>query len=289
VLHQTEGALARDTAALDSAQLDLKRYETLLAEKLIPSQQYDQQKATVGQATGLVQLDQAAVEAARLNLNYARITAPVDGVTGIRQIDPGNLVHATDPGGIVMLTQLDPIAVVFTLPQDDLPRVAQASKGSALPVEVYDRSGAAKLGAGELALIDNQINQTTGTMRLKAILPNPDHILWPNLFVKARLKLSTMKNVLVIPTTALQRGPRGTFVYVVKDDQTVASRDVQVDLAADDAVVVRSGLSAGETVVVEGQSLLKPGARVQAHPPAPSVRGAQADRSQGTDSSSRTP
>jgi membrane fusion protein, multidrug efflux system len=268
-LHQAEGALARDNAQLASARLDLQRYETLVQQKLIPSQQYDQQKAAVGQAEGLVQVDQAAVESARLNLTYARITSPVDGVTGIRIVDPGNIVHAADQSGIILITQLDPIAVIFTLPEDDLPQVSEAIKAHPLSVEAYSRSGDQRLSVGELALVDNQINQTTATIRLKAIVPNPERVLWPNQFVKARLLLSTKKDALVIPTPSVQRGPQGTFSYVVNQDQTVSARAIELDSTADEIALVKKGLKAGELVVVEGQNMLRPGGRVLAHPPAP--------------------
>jgi multidrug efflux system membrane fusion protein len=266
-LHQAEGALARDQSLLVSAQLDLTRYEKLVDQKLIPSQQFDQQKALVGQDQGLVQVDQAAVESARLNVGYARITSPVDGITGIRIVDPGNVVHAADQGGIILVTQLDPIAVIFTLPEDDLPRVSEAKKGGPLTVEAYNRGGDTRLGTGELGLIDNQINQTTATMRLKAILPNPDHQLWPNQFVKARLLLATRKDALVIPTPAVQRGPQGIFVYVVGPEQTAVVRQIEIDSTTDELTLVRKGLQDGDLVVVEGQNMLRPGAKVAPHPP----------------------
>jgi multidrug efflux system membrane fusion protein len=266
-LHQAEGALARDQSLLISAQLDLTRYEKLVDQKLIPSQQFDQQKALVGQDLGLVQVDQAAVESARLNVGYARITSPVDGITGIRIVDPGNVVHAADQGGIILVTQLDPIAVIFTLPEDDLPRVSEAQKGGPLTVEAYNRGGDTRLATGELGLIDNQINQTTATMRLKAILPNPDHQLWPNQFVKARLLLATRKDALVIPTPAVQRGPQGIFVYLVGPDQTAVVRQIEIDSTTDELTLVRKGLQDGDLVVVEGQNMLRPGARVAPHPP----------------------
>jgi len=267
-LHQAEGALARDSAQLMSAKLDLQRYATLVDQKLIPAQQFDQQKATVAADEGLMQIDEAAVETAKLNLSYARITSPIDGVTGIRNVDPGNIVKASDPNGFVLLTQLDPIALIFTLPEDNLPQVTAAIAAGEVPVEAYSRAGDTLLGRGTLALVDNQINTTTGTIRLKAILPNPSHALWPNQFVKARLLVATRKDALVVPAPAVQRGPQGAFVYIVGADQTVSVRPVDVDLTTDAFVIIRGGLKAGEIVVTEGQNMLRPGARVQTHPPA---------------------
>jgi multidrug efflux system membrane fusion protein len=261
-LHQAEGALARDRAQLENANLVVKRDKELVGKKLIAQQQLDSDQAIAGQTDGAVRIDQAAIESARLNLDYARITSPVDGVTGVRLVDPGNVVHAADPGGIVVVTQLDPVAVIFNLPQDELPRISDQMAHGKLAVEVYGRDGATALGKGELELIDNQINQATSTLRLKAIVPNPERHLWPNQFVKARLLLTTRKGALVVPASTLQRGPDGTFVYVIGTDQTVTVRPVEAVSPAGDLAVVDKGLSEGEMVVADGQNQLRPGSKV---------------------------
>jgi multidrug efflux system membrane fusion protein len=263
-LHQAEGNLVRDRALLKGTQLNVDRYIKLTGKKYVPQQQLDDTRGLLGQYQGAVQIDQAQVENARLNLSYTRITAPIDGVTGVRTVDPGNLVRATDTTGIVTLTQLDPIAVLFTLPQDDLYAISEHMQDQAdLRVDVYDREGATLLGTGTLLLIDNQINQTTATIRLKAVFSNPERKLWPNQFVKALLHLTTVKAALVAPAAAIQRGPQGNFVYVVNGDQTVSTRGVEVRPAGQDSVIVKSGLSGGERLVTEGQPQLKPGSKVQ--------------------------
>jgi multidrug efflux system membrane fusion protein len=267
-LHTAEAALARDQAQLLGAELNLRRYEAVVAQKLIPQQQVDDQRALTEQLKGTIRADQAQIESARLQLVYARIVSPIDGVTGIRMVDQGNVVHASDASAIVVVTQLDPIAVLFTLPQDELARVVRAQAGGALPVvEILNRDGDEPLAKGELALIDNQINQNTATLRLKAVFPNPGHLLWPNQFVKARLQLEVRKGALVVPAAALQRGPQGTFVYVVDADDKAAIKTVQVDTTAGIEALLAGGLEPGDKVVVEGQSQLRPGARVSVRQP----------------------
>jgi multidrug efflux system membrane fusion protein len=261
-LKQGEGALARDRAQLVGARRNLERYEALAAEKLIPQQQADDQAALVGQLEGAVRVDEAAIASARLNLDYARIRSPIDGVTGIRNVDPGNVVHPGDQNGIVVVTQLDPIAVLFTLPQDQLTPVFTELARAPLPVEAFSRDGTTLLGKGQLALVDNQINQATSTVRLKAVVPNPKRVLWPNQFVNARLRLATRHDALVLPASAVQRGPSGTFVYVVGQDLTVTPRPLEVEATVADLVVVGKGVAEGERVVVEGQSQLRAGAKV---------------------------
>jgi len=262
LLHQGQAALARDQAQLEGAQRNLERYEAVVGKQLIPQQQVDDQRALVGQYTGAVRGDEATIENARLQLDYARVRSPIDGVTGVRQVDPGNLVHVGDANGIVVVTQLDPIAVLFTLPQDDLPRVAKAEAAGPLVVEAVSRDGAETLALGKLELVDNQINQATATIRLKAIFPNPRHALWPNEFVKARLLLDVRKGALVIPAVAVQRGPQGTFVYVVGGDDKAALRPVTVEAFVGDEALIAKGIAAGDAVVIEGQSQLRPGAKV---------------------------
>lgn len=265
-LHQAQGAHARDSAQLKAVQLNLERYKDLRARKLIAQQQVDDQSAQVGQLEGAVRIDQAAIESARLNLDYARILAPIDGVTGIRQVDPGNLVRASDPTGIVVITQLDPISMVFTLPEDELPRIApQLSRGE-LPVEAWSRDGRTRLAVGKLGLVDNQINAATATVRLKAIFDNPQHLLWPNQFIKARLQLTTRKDALVVPSTVVQRGAEGAYAYVINQDQTVAPRAVEIELAQGDQTLISKGLAEGEQVVVDGQAQLRAGAKVLPRP-----------------------
>ena len=261
-LHQAEGALARDGAQLKAAQRNAERYRDLVAQKLIAQQQADDQSALVGQLEGAVQVDRATIDVARLNLDYATIRAPIDGVTGVRIVDPGNLVRAADTTGLVVLAQLDPIAVIFSLPQDELPRVMGQLAAGQLPVEAWSRDGAQKLATGRLALIDNQINAATGTLRLKAVFPNPQRLLWPNQFVKARLLLKTRKDALVVPATVPQHGPEGVYAYVIQPDQTVQPRPIEIEISEGELAVISRGLVEGEHVVADGQSQLRAGARV---------------------------
>ncbi len=262
--HQAEAALARDRATLQSNRLNLERYVAVRKENLIAQQQVDDQRAAVAQLEAAIQADQAQLEQANLQLDYAHIRSPIDGVTGVRLVDPGNVVHAADPGGLVVVAQLDPVAVLFTLPQDDLPRIAAEMSKGPLRVDVSTRDGGALLGSGSLELIDNQINQTTASIRLKAILPNPGRTLWPNQFVKARLLLSVRKQALVVPAATIQRGPQGTFVYLVDQAQRASVRPVKVDSLEGETAVIGRGLAAGDSVVIEGQTQLRPGARVAA-------------------------
>jgi membrane fusion protein, multidrug efflux system len=267
-LRQAEANLARDKATLDNAKLNLSRFSGLRDQGLAAPQQVDDQKALVDQATAGQRANQTAIEAARLNLAYARITAPIDGRLGVRLVDPGNLVGPTDASGIVVITQLDPIAVLFSLPEDDLPAVQDAMKSGALTVEAFARDGRRSLAVGTVSLIDNQINAATGTIRLKAIFPNGEHRLWPNQFVKARVRVSTRQGALVVPAAVVQRGPKGTFAYVVEKDSTVSARPVVVDRVQGETAVLSKGLEVGEHVVVDGQFQLKPGGKVSARPSA---------------------
>jgi membrane fusion protein, multidrug efflux system len=273
-LEQARGALTRDAAQLRTARLALARNRELLREKLVSQQDVDNAEAAVGQFEGAVRIDQAQIDNARLNLDYARITSPIDGVTGVRLVDPGNLVRSADANGVVVVTQLDPVSVLFTLPQDYLPQVAQQMEMGTLAVEAYSRDGNTKLGSGELLVIDNQINQNTATMRLKATFANPQRVLWPNQFVKARLLLTLRKGAVVVPTTAVQRGPEGTFAYVVGPDQTVQARPIEVELTQGDVAAIARGLSPGDVVVADGAAALRPGAKVAPHP-ATNARPAQ--------------
>jgi multidrug efflux system membrane fusion protein len=266
-LHQAQGALTRDQAQLGGGKVNLDRYTRVAKDKLIAQQQADDQGALVGQLEGSVKADQAQIEQAKLMLEYATIRSTIDGVTGVRLVDPGNMVHPAEAAGIVVVTQVDPIAVLFTLPQDELGRVQKAMTEGKPAVDALSRDGSSVLATGVLEVIDNQINATTATIRLKAVFPNPDHVLWPNQFVKARLHLGLRKGALVVPAVAVQRGPAGAFAYVVGADKTVAARPVEVDSTDTQFAVIRSGLSAGETVVTEGQFQLKPGALVETREP----------------------
>ena len=265
-LLSAQAALERDEAQLKNGQLNADRYKTLSQQNLIAVQQYTDQAATVAQLDGQVKTDVAAIESAKLNLDYARITSPIDGVVGVRLVDPGNVVHATDTTGLVVVTQLDPIALIFTLPEDDLPAISSAMATGPLAVDAFSRDGATRLGTGQLSVIDNQINSSTATLRLKAIFPNPQDALWPNEFVKARLHLSTLDGMVVVPTSALQRGPQGLFVYVVAPNSTAMVHPVDVALSQGETAVVTKGVNVGDAVVVEGQAQLRPGAKVSAKP-----------------------
>jgi multidrug efflux system membrane fusion protein len=272
-LLSAEAALERDEAQLKNGQVNADRYKTLSQQNLIAVQQYTDQAATVAQLDGQVKSDQAAIDTAKLNLDYARITSPIDGVVGIRLVDPGNVVHAADTGGLVVLTQLDPIAVFFTLPEDDLPAISKAMAIAPLTVDAFSRDGTTRLAQGKLAVIDNQINQATATLRLKAVFDNPQSVLWPNAFVKARLHLTTRHHAVVIPTSAIQHGPQGTFVYVAAADSTAMARPVEVALTQGEISVVTKGVNVADQVVVEGQAQLRPGAKIAAKPAPPQPSG----------------
>jgi membrane fusion protein, multidrug efflux system len=266
-LHSAQAALARDQAQYRNAQVNFTRYTALHDQGLATQEQLDDQRATAEQLAGTTKADQAQIESANLNLAYTEVRSPVDGVTGVRQVDQGNVVHASDPNGIVVVTQLDPMTIVFTLPQDDLPQINKQIDGG-LNIEAYSRDGSQLLGKGKLTLIDNQVNVTTATVRLKGTVPNPDKALWPNEFVRARLVLAVRSSVLAVPAPTVQRGPQGTFVYVVNPDQTAALRIIEVDTVQDQWAIITKGISAGDKVVVEGQNQLRPGAKVSVRPTA---------------------
>jgi len=269
-LEQAEAALARDQAQLKNAQLDYDRYQGLVKDGVIAQQQFDAQKALVNQLQGTVQADQATIDNAKLQLVYSRITAPVSGRIGLRLVDIGNMVHATDTTALLVITQLQPIAVVFTLPEDSLPAVAQHMRSGALEVDAYSRDDSTRLAAGKLLTIDNQIDPTTGTGKLKAIFENHDNALWPDQFVNAHLLLETRKGAIVVPAAAIQRGPQGSsLTYVVKADKTVEIRQVKVALTQANISVVDSGLAPGDMVVTDGQDKLQGGSRVEPHNAAP--------------------
>ena len=263
-LKQAEAQLARDQALLKNAQLDLERYRLLHQQESIATQLLDTQEALVRQHEATVKMDQAAIENAQLQLDYCSITAPVSGRVGLRQIDPGNMVHASDPNGIVVIAQLQPINVVFTLAEDKVPEVMQQLRaGSRLPVEAYDRGGKHRLAAGALLTVDNQIDPATGTVKLKAQFANDDHRLFPNQFVNARMLVDVKRGVATIPAAAVQRGKDGTFVYVVKPDHTIAVRGVTLGAMQHENVAVDSGLVRDEVVVLDGADRLREGAKVE--------------------------
>ncbi|MFY9822836.1 MAG: MdtA/MuxA family multidrug efflux RND transporter periplasmic adaptor subunit [Thermoanaerobaculia bacterium] len=262
-LMQAEGQRAKDEAALQNAKVDLQRYEILIQQDAIPRQQLDTQAATVKQFEAAVKSDQAQIESARLNLTYAHVTAPSGGRVGLRQVDVGNIVHASDANGIVTITQLQPIDVLFTIPADHLSQVLpQVHSGQSLPVDAYDRDLKNKLATGKLLAVDNQIDPTTGTVRIKAIFDNEDEALFPNQFVNARLLVDTLRGVVTVPNAAIQRSPQSTFVYLVKPDHTVESRNVVVKMSEADEATIQSGLAAGDLVVVDGVDKLRPGSKV---------------------------
>jgi membrane fusion protein, multidrug efflux system len=262
-LTQFEGQLARDQALLDNAKIDLQRYRVLWAQDSIQKQQLDTQESLVRQTEGTVKNDRGQIDSVKLQLIYCRITAPISGRVGLRLVDPGNIVHTTDTTGIVVITQLQPIAVVFTIPEDNIPSVLdKLNTGADLPVEAYDRAQRRQLSTGSLLTLDNQIDQTTGTVRLKAVFPNADNHLFPNQFVNARLQLDMKRGATVVPTVAIQRSPRGPFVYVVKSDQTVEARPVTLSVTDGDDVAIDTGLTVGEPVVVDGAERLRDGSQV---------------------------
>jgi multidrug efflux system membrane fusion protein len=262
-LMQAEGQKAKDEAALHNAQVDLQRYQVLYAQDSIAKQQLDTQAATVAQVRATIQSDQAQIESAKLNLTYSRVTAPTGGRVGLRQVDVGNIVHAGDANGIVVITQLQPIDVLFTIPADQLPQVLpKVHAGQALAVDAYDRDLKHKLGSGKVLAVDNQIDPTTGTVRIKAQFPNADEALFPEQFVNARLLVDVQRGAVTVPAAAIQRSPQSTFVYAVKPDHTVESRNVVAGLTEGEDTVVQGGLQAGEMVVIDGVDKLRPGMKV---------------------------
>ncbi|HTP66152.1 MAG TPA: MdtA/MuxA family multidrug efflux RND transporter periplasmic adaptor subunit [Geobacteraceae bacterium] len=263
-LTQAEGQLLRDQALLKNAKVDLKRYQTLAEQDSITRQQRDTQESLVIQYEGAVKTDQGNIDSAKLQLLYSRITAPLGGRVGLKQVDPGNIIHATDTNGLVVITQLQPITVIFPIPEDNIPQaLAGMKKGARLPVEAYDRDMKQKLATGYLMTIDNQIDPTTGTVKFKALFPNKGNELFPNQFVNARLLLETKHDTTIIPQAAVQRGPKGAFVYTIKPDMSATVRPVTVGPAEGDDISIEAGLSPGEPVVVEGADRLREGSKVE--------------------------
>jgi len=270
-----EGQLARDEAQLNNARLDLERYRTLLAQDSIAKQQLDAQESLVRQFEGTVKVDQAQVDNARLQLGYTKVSAPIPGRLGLRQVDPGNIIRSSDTAGLVVITQIDPITVVFTIPQDNLQRVLKQLKaGEKLAVDAWGREQKAKLATGFLISTDNQIDTATGTIKLKAQFPNADGLLFPNQFVNVKMIVDTRKGATVIPLAAIQRGAQGTIVYVVKEDKTTSLRVVKMGPTENDHVAIESGIAPGEVVVTDGIDRLREGAKVEVTVPfVPRQRG----------------
>ena len=265
-LVQAQGQYDRDKALLENANIDLQRYQIAYSKNAIPKQQLDTQVATVHQLEGTVKLDQGQIDTARVNLTYCQITSPISGRVGLRLVDPGNIVHAADTTGMLVITQLQPINVIFSVAEDYLPQVRQQlRRGHRLTVDAFDRTQQTKLSSGALLTFDNQIDTTTGTVKLKAVFPNPDSALFPNQFVNARLLLTTERSVILVPSAAIQRNAQDAFVYVVQPDQTVAMKTVTAG-TTDGNVTAVEGVNAGDVVAVDGFDKLQNGAKV-------SVRG----------------
>jgi multidrug efflux system membrane fusion protein len=263
-LDQAKAAKAKDEAQLENAKLDLQRFKNL--QDFATQQSVDTQTALVHQLAATVAGDQAAIDSAQVQLDYTTIKAPISGRTGIRLVDQGNIVHATDPNGLVVITQMQPISVIFTLPEHYLHAVSQEMAAGPLTVFAQARSDARRLGEGTIALVDNQIDQSTGSIRLKATFPNDNHALWPGQFVNIQVLLRTLQQAVTVPSTAVQRGPDGMYVYVIKADSTVAMAPVSIDQMSRGTAVVRSGLEPGVKIVVAGQYRLAPGMRVVSDP-----------------------
>ena len=269
-LTQAEGQMAKDQALLKNAQVDLERYQVLFNQDSIPQQQLATQESLVSQYEGAIKVDQGQIDNARLQLTYCRITAPITGRVGLRLVDPGNIVHAADTNGLLVITEMDPIAVIFAISEDSLPQVQQQMRGGhPLPAEAYDRDLKHKLASGTLLTIDNQIDPTTGTVKLKALFPNTNNTLFPNQFVNVRLLVDTIRHAVLVPNAAIQHSPKSAFVYVVKPDNTVEARNVEVQGTERDQTAIAHGLMAEEVVVTDGVDKLQPGAKVALSTPQP--------------------
>jgi membrane fusion protein, multidrug efflux system len=266
-LEQAEGQLAKDQAQLRDVQVDYERYQLLYKEGVIAKQQLDSQQAQVGQYEGAIKADQAQIDNAKLQITYSHITAPISGRVGLRLVDVGNIVHASDTNGLVVITQLQPIAVIFTLPQDQLPKVMEEMRGRTMTVEAYDRDNSEKIASGKLLTIDNQIDTTTGTYKLKAVFDNAKNELFPNQFVNMHLLVDTKKNVILVPSTAILRGPKGTYVFSVGSNSKVSVKSVTVAETTGNVSGVSTGLGDGETVVIDGQDKLQEGSQVDPRQP----------------------
>lgn len=279
-LQQAQGQLSRDQAMLQNAQADLDRYNA--ARETVSQQQIDTAKASVAEYEGAIKVDQGTIANAELQLSYCKITAPLTGKIGLRAVDEGNIVHASDSTGLATITQLQPIAVIFNLPEVNLPSVLSAAKDSQKVIaDIFDASRTRKLASGALQAIDNQIDATTATVRIKAQFDNADGTLFPNQFVNVRLLVNTLNGVVLAPTSAVQNSPDTQFVYVVKSDDTVEMRPVTVSAASSDFSVIEKGLAAGEQVVTQGLDKLAPGMSVKAHGPSTRASGGDKDKGVG--------
>jgi multidrug efflux system membrane fusion protein len=279
-LDQAKATLAKDQASLRDAQTNLTRFEALLKEGVIAQQQFDTQRSQVGQFEGQIGADKAQIEAASLQLSFTKITSPISGVIGLRQADVGNIIHANDPNGLAVVTQLQPIAVIFTLPEDQLQTILKAMRKGPLTADAYSRDDKTKIASGKLLTVNNMIDPTTGTDKFKAVFANQDLMLWPNQFVNVRLLVETKKNALTIPSAAVIRGSNGPLVYVAKQDGSVEARNIQVGLTEGTIAQIDGGLQAGEVVVTDGQDKLQNGAKVTVQ--APAGQGAGRGYRQGT-------
>jgi multidrug efflux system membrane fusion protein len=281
-LRNAQGQLARDEALLNNAQLDLARYEKLVAQNAVPRQQLDTQKSLVAQYQGAVITDQAQIDTSKLNITYCHIIAPVSGRVGLRLVDQGNYVTPSDTNGLLVITQLQPITVIFTLPEDNLPQImARLRANATLPVTAFDRSASVQLAVGALATLDNQIDTTTGTVKLRAQFANDDESLFPNQFVNIKLQVDVVHDATLVPTAAIQRGAPGTFVYLVNQDDTVSVRPVALGPNDADRTSISSGLAAGDRVVIDGADKLRDGAKISLRGPDSSAQppgAAPADR-----------
>jgi membrane fusion protein, multidrug efflux system len=264
-LDQAQGQLSKDLASQADAKVDLGRYQQLWQEGVVPRQQLDTQQATVGQFDGAIQSDKAQIDNEKLQLTYCKITSPIDGRVGLRLVDPGNIVHAADTNGMLVITQVQPISVIFTLPEDNIPAVISVMKKRQMTVEAYGRDNKQLLATGKLLTPDNQIDPTTGTLRFKSEFTNQDSSLWPNQFVNIRLFLDVRQNAILVNSAAIQKGAQGAFVYLVDANNQAQVRQVQVDFTEGNSTIVSKGLSAGEIVVVDGAEKLQSGSPVEPH------------------------
>ena len=273
-LAQAKAQLFKDQATLRDAKLNLERYNSMVKDGIIAPQQRDTQQSLVDQLDGTTRSDQAQIDTVKLNIAYCSILSPITGRIGLRQVDAGNMIHASDPTPIIVITQLQPIAVIFTLPEDLLPNVSKHMKSGTLHVDVFDRGDLVKLASGTLLTIDNEIDTTTGTAKLKAVFDNKNNELWPNQFVNIHMLIETRKDAIVVPTVAIQRGPQGMYTYVMKADKSVEMRTVKIGITQGNSTIVDEGLTTDDTVIVDGQDKLSPTSKVEPRTPSGSVVGA---------------
>ncbi len=276
-LEQAEGQMTRDTALLKQARIDLERYKTLFAQDSIAKQQLDLQASLVKQYEGAVQNDKGQVDNAKVQIAYTRITAPFAGQVGLRQVDPGNIIHSSDTNGIVVITQLQPITAIFTLPEDNIPEViSRMHAGETINAEASDRAGKVKLATGSVYAIDNQVDPTTGTVKLRAEFPNNDYALFPSQFVNIKCHIDTKQGVVLIPASAVQRGSAGTFVYKTKPDNSVTVQPVKTGISEGDTVEITDGISEGDVVVIDGTDNLREGTKIEIPSATPASKPAAA-------------